>query len=57
MLSEGDSEALSIIGLLKNDMQTMRQSDNKEVFTQLEQQINDYEYDEAIVLTVIFQDQ
>jgi len=49
MLSEGDSEALSIIGLLKNDMQTMRQSDNKEVFTQLEQQINDYEYDEAIV--------
>ncbi len=48
LLSQGDSEALSVLKLLQGEIHTLEENNNNSSFIQLEQQISDYEYDEAL---------
>ena len=48
LLSEGDSEALATLESLKSMISSSGQRFDKHLFIQLEQQINDYEYDKAM---------
>ncbi len=48
LLSEGDSKALETMDSFKNMINSSGQKFDKQLFIQFEQQINDYEYDEAL---------
>ena len=48
LLSEGDSKALTIMKILQASLDSLEQDNNRASFSQLEQQINDYDYDDAL---------
>ncbi len=48
LLSEGDSKALEAMDFFKNMVSSLGHNLDKQLFSLLEQQINDYDYDDAI---------